>query len=156
MAWDDNVGQVLNSSIDTEINLELSSPSSAAGPDSFSYSMIKQLESSVKEPQLIIFQCSLHVNIFPTAWKQAKVFFYKSKGNATAFSSYRPISLCSGLSNLLAKILINQLVSYIYKEKSAKQHSFLNGRLTTFLSCVIFTSELKSRMTAYDIISFDF
>ena len=67
MANDDNDGLVLNCSIEDVIRVTRTSPRSAAGPNGYTYNMIKQLEFSVKVPLLIIFQHSLHGNVFPTA-----------------------------------------------------------------------------------------
>ena len=42
---------------------------SAAGPDGFSMSIIKQIFHSICYPLLVIFQQSLHRGVFPTVWK---------------------------------------------------------------------------------------
>ena len=73
-----------------------SARNSAAGPDGFSMSIIKQIFHCISHPLLVIFQHSLHRGVFPTVWKAAYIEpIYKNKGEKCDPSSYRPVSLCS-------------------------------------------------------------
>ena len=142
VANDDNVGIVLNFAIKDVIRVIRTSPSLAAGPDGYFYNMIKQLEFSIKVP---IFHHTLHANVFPTAWKYAKVLpLYKSKSDATV-----PISLYSCLGKLLERIVKDQLVSFISQNQmlGVKQHGFVNSRSTTtnIFSCDTLIADLESR-----------
>ena len=74
----------------------------AAGPDGFSFALIKRCFSVLLKPILIIFQQSLAQGKFPGMWKEANVMpLYKGKGARDSPSSYRPISLCSCVGKLL-------------------------------------------------------
>ena len=62
--------------------------------------MIKQMESSIKVPLLIIFQHSFLEHVVPTAWKHAKVFpLYKAKGDATVLACTDPLAYAHASAN---------------------------------------------------------
>ena len=64
---------------------------------------------------------------------------YKGKGDASHYSSYRPISLCSCLGKILEKVVKKQLVNYLNFNQClhAAQHGFISGRstVTNMLAC---------------------
>ena len=85
---------------------------------------------------------------------------FKGRVNRSDVESYRPISLCSFLGKLLAKIVQVQLTYYLDDNKLlyGSQHGYTNVRstLTNMLCFDAALADVLSRENAYDIIAFDF
>ena len=108
----------------------LSARNSAAGPDGFSMSIIKQIFHCISYPLLVIFQQSLHQGVFPTVWKAAYIAsIYKNKGDKCDPSSYRPMSLCSCFGKILERLVKEQLIVHLNKHFPLQnaQHGFIMG-----------------------------
>ena len=82
--------------------------------DEISYRLVKSISQYIMRPLTIIFRLSISTGVFPKVWKHAVVLpLYKGKGYRTVTTSYRPISLCSGIGKLLEKIILNVIKSYV-------------------------------------------
>ena len=151
---------MFNCTRDDVLRLLSSSPNSATGPDGYSYATLKQLGAAIIEPLIIIFQQSLQSGKFPTLWKEAKILtLYKGKGDAMCAGSYRLISLCSCLSNMLQRLVKKQLITHLSMNLSlsGSQHGFVCGRstITNVLSCDALIAEFEIKKVSYDIIALD-
>ena len=109
----------------------------------------------------IIFRLSIFTGVFPKVWKHAVVLpLYKSKGDRTVTTSYRPISLCSCIGKLLEKIMQTQLMDYLERNNKLckRRHSFFRGRstVTNTLACDATIADVMLAGHAYDLLPFDF
>jgi hypothetical protein len=59
----------------------------------------------ISKPLCMLFNKSLHHNIFPTDWKLAHAITLFTAGDKSFPSNYRPVSLLSCVSKLLEKIV---------------------------------------------------
>ena len=135
-----------------------SARNSAAGPDGFSVSIIKQIFHCISYPILVIFQQSLHRGMFPTVWKAAYIApIYKNKGDKCDPSSYRPVSLCSCFEKILEHLVTEQLIAHLTKHFPLHnaQHGFIMGRstVTNSAACDSLITDCVSLGHPYDIIT---
>jgi hypothetical protein len=87
----------------------------AVGPDIISNKMLIAVKVQISKPLCMLFNKSLHQNIFPTDWKLAHVIPLFKAGDKSFPSNYRPVSLLSCVSKLLEKIVLN-ISLIIYRE----------------------------------------
>ena len=100
---------------------------SAPGDDGITYDVLKMCSSATKQILCnLINQCASR-NVFPNAWKEAKVRMVPKPGRDKKLASnYRPISLLS----CLGKIYERFIYAYLMKELEAK--NFLNANQAGF------------------------
>lgn len=81
-------------------------------------------------PLTFLFNKILSENIFPRAFKVAKVKPLYKAGDRNDVSNYRPVSLISSLSKVFEKILKRRITSYLdkYTILSDRQYGFRNAR----------------------------
>jgi hypothetical protein len=87
----------------------------AVGPDIISNKMLIAVKVQISKPLCMLFNKSLHQNIFPTDWKLSHVIPLFKVGDKSFPSNYRPVSLLSCVSKLLEKIVLN-ISLIIYRE----------------------------------------
>ena len=87
----------------------------AVGPDIISNKMLIAVKVQISKPLCMLFNKSLHQNIFPTDWKLSHVIPLFKAGDKSFPSNYRPVSLLSCVSKLLEKIVLN-ISLIIYRE----------------------------------------
>ncbi|MEO0687916.1 MAG: reverse transcriptase domain-containing protein, partial [Cyanobacteria bacterium J06649_11] len=104
----------------------------AIGPDEIHPRMLKELVDYICIPLFIIMQKSLSSGVLPCDWKLADVSPIFKKGAKNLAENYRPISLTSIACRILEKIIKNNIMDHLTREKllSPKQHGFVNGRST--------------------------
>ena len=108
--------ECVNSEIVEKIILELSSKNSC-GWDGLSTNLLKRISKIIAAPLSVIINQSLVTGIFPDRLKIAKVIPLFKKGDDHVFDNYRPISLLSSISKVVAKIVFIQVYSG-FKAKS--------------------------------------
>jgi hypothetical protein len=91
--------------------------------------MIKKVQ--ISKPLCMLFNESLHQNIFPTDWKLAHVIPLFKAGDKSFPSNYRPVSLLSCVSNLLEKIVFKHIFNHLQGNKLLCK--FQSGKFT--MSC---------------------
>ena len=102
--------------------------SSASGEDGISYNLMKQCSDSSKKVFCDIINACLAENIFPSAWKEAKVTMLPKPGRDRSFAcNYRPISLLSCLGKIYEKHI------YIYLMIELQAKGFLNAHQAGFV-----------------------
>ena len=105
----------------------------AVGPDIISNKMLIAVKVQISKPLCMLFNKSLHQNIFPTDWKLAHVIPLFKAGDKSFPSNYRPISLLSCVSKLLEKIVFKHIFNHLQGNKllCKFQSGFLPGCSTT-------------------------
>ena len=110
-------------------------PSKSPGLDGLHPKALKELTNVITEPLTIIFNVSKDTGIVPNIWKLGNIvaLFKKKKEPKTDPGNYRPVSLTSIICKLMEKLVKNQIVSHMTKNKlfSKKQFGFISGRSTT-------------------------
>ena len=112
-------------------------------------------------PLLAIFQRSLFQGCLPKEWKRAKVIpLNKGKGDKSAASSYRPISLTCVACKILERLIVKSLTSYLDIKGllDPGQHGFRHGKstVTNLLRCDTHIVHYLNGGRACDLISIDF
>lgn len=97
----------------------------AAGIDKVDNHTIKSLPLKGLLYLTLIYNNSLRLGHFPSRWKQALVKMIHKPGKPTHIvSSYRPISLLSGLSKILEKIILSRMMELNSVVKIIPNHQF--------------------------------
>ena len=104
---------------------------SSPGEDSVSYDILKLCSDTSLQAICNIFNQCLNDNIFPVAWKSAKLRMILKPGkDPTQASGYRPISLISCMGKLLEKYINISLMKELNEKKFFKpvQAGYTKGR----------------------------
>ena len=101
-------------------------------------------DPSIKHVQCIAESTSIVGGKFPDKMKIAKVIPLFKGGNKSIVSNYRPISLLSGFSKMLEKIVSNQLIHYLEDNKFLYNYQFgFRKKRGTSFSVVDFISKIN-------------
>ena len=105
-------------------------PHKAQGPDNIPTRFLKEFATEISPALTLVFQASLQQGMVPDDWKQAFVTPVFKKGDRTAPSNYRPISLTSVCSKLLEHIIHSQVMRHLdhHGILSDQQHGFRKRR----------------------------
>lgn len=90
---------------------------SAPGVDGYTALFFKQIGDNVILPIVHIINCSITNSTVPDELKVARIVPIHKKGDKTDFTNYRPISIVGILAKILEKIIKNQLLEYLEREK---------------------------------------
>lgn len=105
----------------------------APGLDGIPNDVLKALSPSLSYPLSLLFNQSFRSGVFPMCWKHALVVpIYKGKGQRSAPTNYRPISLLSSMSKLCEKIVYEQLYHHVSPALAPSQSGFRKGDSTSF------------------------
>lgn len=86
--------------------------------------IIKSCITYIAEPLTDICNNSFISGTFPQIFKTARVCPIHKKGNKNNIQNYRPISLLSGFSKIMEKIMDNRLISFLEKHKILSNEQF--------------------------------
>ncbi|CAB3387477.1 Hypothetical predicted protein [Cloeon dipterum] len=117
----------------TEIELALGGMKNkkAPGPDNLQNEVVKLLWAAVPDEITAFLNVCLELGSFPHAWKKSNLkLLYKGKGGVSDVDSYRGISLCCSLYNLLDRVMKNRLYSRLIDLIPSNQFGFVKGRST--------------------------
>ncbi|CAB3388479.1 Hypothetical predicted protein [Cloeon dipterum] len=117
----------------TEIELALGGMKNkkAPGPDNLQNEVVKLLWAAVPDEITAFLNVCLELGSFPHAWKNSNLkLLYKGKGGVSDVNSYRGISLCCSLYNLLDRVMSNRLYSQLIDLIPANQFGFVKRRST--------------------------
>lgn len=78
---------------------------------------LKKIGENVILPIVHIINCSIANGTVPEELKVARIVPIHKKGDKTDFANYRPISIVGILSKILEKIIKNQLLEYLERDK---------------------------------------
>ena len=132
--WCKNVlSQIIVSEQDILDMISTLDANKAVGPDIISNKMLIAVKVQIAKPLCMLFNKSLHQNIFPTDWKLAHVIPLFKAGDKSFPSNYRPVSLLSCVSKLLEKIVFKHIFNHLQGNKllCKFQSGFLPGCSTT-------------------------
>jgi len=124
----------------------------ACGIDDIPDILIKKCIHLLIKPLVDICNSSLIAGKFPNNFKVAKVLPIFKKGERLNIENYRPISLLSGFSKILEKIMYNRLVSFLECNNilSNSQFGFRKGRginnaLLSFIESILTAKDNKEK-----------
>lgn len=98
------------------------------GPDGIPSCIFKKCSTSLIAPLVAIFNKSMHLQQFPTAWKTSHMLPVFKKGDKTDIVNYRGITSLSAGSKCLEIIVNNVMFSSCCSYLSEKQHGFYPKR----------------------------
>ena len=132
----------------------------ACGPDKIGPRTLKELSAQLKVPLALIFNKSLAEGVVPNDWKLSNVTSIFKKGDKTAPSNYRPISLTCLICRILESILRDHILSHLqeYNLIRKSQHGFLPHRscLTNLLEFLEEITRLIDEGHSLDVMFLDF
>ena len=102
----------------------------AVGPDIISNRMLVSVKEEISKPLCSLFNKSL---VFPSDWKIAHVIPLFKNRDKSLPSNYRPISLLSGVSKVLEKIIFKHVFNHLLENKLLYkfQSGFIPGHSTS-------------------------
>ena len=121
--------------IDIVQNLKINK---AAGYDGLSNKLLKEVIDVIVSPITHVFNLSIVHGVVPLCMKIAKVVPIFKKGNSHEVGNYRPISLLTGFSKILEKIISVRFVKFLkinnilapeqfgFREKHTTSHALLH------------------------------
>lgn len=116
---------------DVEKRLSELNPNKSGGPDGVHPRILKEARKALATPLTMIFNKSLDEGRVPEDWKVARVTpIYKRKGEPSAPSNYRPISLTSVVCKVLEGIVREAIMSFVQEtgQLNEEQHGFMPGK----------------------------
>lgn len=104
----------------------------STGIDDVPNTILKKCARFIIDPLTHIFNNSFLTGIFPDQLKIAKIIPLHKKGSKDNMENYRPISLLTGFSKILEKLMFNRLVSFVGINNilTNSQHGFRKNRST--------------------------
>lgn len=96
----------------------------AVGCDNIPNSILKRFKYVIAPPLTHILQLCLTKGIFPKLLKKAVVTPVFKAGDKCCVNNYRPISVLTGLSKILEKIINSRLVNYLERNKLLSENQF--------------------------------
>ena len=102
----------------------------ATGPDNIPGRVLKECAKELSPSLTKLFNLSLTTGTVPDDWKMANVTPVHKKGDRSACSNYRPISLLCICSKILERAILNQIYNEIVPLITKFQHGFLKGKST--------------------------
>ena len=117
---------------EVETTLKSLQTGKAAGPDSISNKLLKELAQPLSFPLTDLFNYSLAQGKVPDLWKQANVTPIYKKDDPSDVSNYRPISLLNTLGKVLEKIVHKHVFNFFrdYNIITSFQSGFIPGDST--------------------------
>ena len=137
-------------------------PNKSLGPDEVHPIMLKKFAFYIATPLHIIMSKSFIESTLPDrgTWKIAHVSPIYKKGKKNLAVNYRPVSLTSVACRFMERVLKEQIMEHLMKEKllSSKQHGFLGKRstVTQLLHYLDKCADSISNEKVVDVIYFDF
>lgn len=129
------------------------------GPDGIPVSFIKQFKHELLRPVYTLFCHLVTMGEIPADWKFANITPVLKAGIASEVSNYRPISLTSVFCKLFERVVHEQVLSYLSKNKliTKQQHGFLaqHSTCTQLLETINDWSVALSNSNVVDIVYFD-
>ena len=123
--------------------------SKSSGLEDISSFIVKEAFKFLIPEITYMYNLSIRLSKFPTAWKQALVVPIPKSGNLTLVKNYRPISLLPLPGKILEKLVHQQLSTYMEKGSllSNSQHGFRKGH-STIHSVAQLTSYISKKQDA--------
>jgi len=108
-------------------------PKTSSGPDGLPAIALKNLRSCLACPLSELFTSFMSVGKVPSEWKSAIVTPIYKKGQPSACSNYRPISLTCTVCKIMERVIVLELSRYLRVNDliTSEQHGFLTKRSTS-------------------------
>ena len=103
-------------------------PSKTPGPDLIHPRILKECADELAPSLCALFNLSLQMGKLPLEWKRSNVVPVFKKGDKSAVTNYRPISLLSIVSKLCEHCVLKKLVSSLSSLLCSEQHGFVQKR----------------------------
>ena len=135
-------------------------PEKSPGSDKIHSTVLQKCAQSLATPISIIFQRSIDQGELPNSWLEANVTPIFKKGSRSAPANYRPISLTSIVCKVMEKIIKDELMNYLEKNKliNKQQHGFVYNKAcnTNLLETMDTLTKLLSDKESFDLLLLDF
>ena len=102
----------------------------STGSDPIPTNIIRQCYSELSEPLSILFHFILKYNVYPIAWKTAKITPVHKKGVKNKIQNFRPISLLPIFSKIFEKFIYSFLYQEVKNILPPEQHGFVPQKST--------------------------
>ena len=101
-------------------------------PNGLSSGFIKKISSPLVKPLCALFSFAFECGQIPDDWRVANIIPVFEKGCSSVCSNYRPISLTSVICKLFERVVKDQVLNYLHRNKliSQHQHGFLSRSST--------------------------
>ena len=157
---DEKISEILFSAEKVLLYLKKVKPEKSQGNDKIHPFIIQKCANSLANPLSLIFQQSMDHGDLPKAWLEANVTPIFKKGSRSDPANYRPISLTSVICKLMEKIIKDELMDYLNKNKliNKQQHGFVYKKAcnTNLLETMDLLTKLLSDKDAFDLLLLDF
>ena len=135
-------------------------PDKSQGNDKIHPFVIHKCAKSFAKPISIIFQRSFDKSELPESWLEANVTPLFKKGSRSEPANYRPISLTSVICKIMEKIIKDELMQYLNKNKliNKQQHGFVFNKAcnTNLLETMDTLTKLLADKESFDMLLLDF
>ena len=132
----------------------------APGYDKVRMSTVKEALPCILPVLTYLVNRSLQSSIFPSAWKISEVVPLVKEGDHEVSSNNRPVSLFPAMSKVCERIVLNQLNSYMIKEKRLTRHQSGNKHLHScetlgvFITNKVFNAMDSKELTVIVLLDF--
>jgi len=113
----------------------------APGRDKVSMAVIKDALPCTLPTLTEIVNRSLRLSVFPSRWKESEVIPLLKEGDPEIATNNRPVSLLPAASKVCERIALNQMITYLEKEKRLTNHQSGNKKLHSTESLNILISD---------------
>ncbi len=103
-------------------------PDKAPGPDGFPPFFFRQYWSIIRPAVVEAIQCFFTQAAMPVGWKATFITLIPKRQDATEPSHFRPISLCTTLYKVVARIMVGRMKPLLPDIISQEQGAFVAGR----------------------------
>lgn len=114
---EESIGDIVIDKANVEKLIKQLDASKSCGPDNCHPFFLKECATELSRPLAILFRKSIDCGRLPKDWKEANVTCIFKKGDKSAASNYRPVSLTSVVCKLLEKVIKEALLQHMDKHK---------------------------------------
>ena len=97
-------------------------PDKAPGPDGMSSTVLRACAEQLAGPLATLFKKTMKKGQLPQDWKRATIVPIFKKGNRSAPSNYRPVSLTSQVCKVMEQLVKTQIVEHLEDNNLLSQH----------------------------------
>ena len=152
------IGDITMSATDVYEALVALNPTKSMGYDGIGPSLLKFCALPLHEPLHHLFLLSLSQRYLPQDWRVHLIKPINKSGNKASIENYRPISLLSSFSEVLEKIVHQNIIEFVNTYVSPRQFGFLPNRSTLQQLILFFECLFEKLCYAHqvDVIYLDF
>jgi hypothetical protein len=119
----------------------------SAGPDALPPLLLNKCSSTLTTVLQRMFNLSIRVGRFPSAWKKAYIIPIFKSGDRSDVTNYRPVCIQSCIPKLFESILLSKIRSSLSCAISRHQHGFMQNR-STLTNLLTYHSNIMTAMVA--------